>query len=105
MFGGLGIICAQGSPNLNREGGRTVELVSNGTGRYLKMLKSVGDKAEEASNKNGVKNVDFDEMYSHIRDNLKRIDSQEVTITGILNEEYNGWYNGSGACQTPISIV
>ena len=49
---------------------------------FLEMLKSVGNKAGKASNRNEAKDIDFDEMYSHIRDNLKSIDSQEVTITG-----------------------
>lgn len=62
---------------------------------FLKILKSVGNGAEKVSNKNEEKNIDFDEMYSRIRDNLKRIDSQEITITGILNEEYDDWYNDS----------
>lgn len=62
---------------------------------FLKILKSVGNGEEKVSNKNEEKNIDFDEMYSRIRDNLKRIDSQEITITGILNEEYDDWYNDS----------
>lgn len=63
---------------------------------FLEMLKSAGSRTEKASNRNEVKDTDFDEMYTHIRDNLKRIDSQEVTITGILNEEYDDWYDDSG---------
>lgn len=62
---------------------------------FLEMLKSVGRQAEKAANKNAEKDADFDEMYSHIRDSLKRIDSQEITITGILNEEYDDWYDDS----------
>ena len=62
---------------------------------FLEMLQSVGNKAGKASNRNEAKDIDFDEMYSHIRDNLKSIDSQEVTITGILNEEYDDWYDNS----------
>ncbi len=63
---------------------------------FLEMLKAVGDKAGKASNKKETKDIGFDEMYSHIRDNLKSIDSQEVTITGLLNEEYDDWYDDSG---------
>ncbi|MDE7271782.1 MAG: hypothetical protein K2N95_01805 [Lachnospiraceae bacterium] len=63
---------------------------------FLAMLKSVGNKAEKASNKNEAKEIDFDERYCHIRENLKSIDSQEVTITGILNEEYDEWYDDGG---------
>ena len=62
---------------------------------FLEMLKSIGNKAGNDSNKNRVKDIELDEMYSHIRDNLKSIDSQEVTITGILNEEYDDWYDDS----------
>ncbi len=62
---------------------------------FLEMLKSVGNKTRKAINKNGSIDIDFDETYSRIRDNLKRIDSQEVTITGILNEEYDDWYDDS----------
>ena len=56
---------------------------------FLEMLKSAGNKEGKASNKNGAQDIDFNEMYSRIRENLKSIDSQEVTITGILNEEYD----------------
>ena len=63
---------------------------------FLEMLESAGRQAEKAANKNAEKDADFDEMYSHIRDSLKRIDSQEITITGILNEEYDDWYDDSG---------
>lgn len=59
---------------------------------FLEMLKSVGREAEKAINQN---EVDFDEMYSHIRGNLKKIDSQEITITGVLNELYDEWYDDS----------
>ena len=62
---------------------------------FLEMLESAGRQAEKAANKNAEKDADFDEMYSHIRDSLKRIDSQEITITGILNEEYDDWYDDS----------
>ncbi len=62
---------------------------------FLEMLRSVGNKEEKASKKNTEKDIDFDEMYRHVRENLKSIDSQEITITGILNEEYDDWYNDS----------
>ena len=57
---------------------------------FLEMLKSAGRRTEKATSK---METDFDGMYSHIRDNLKSIDSQEITITGILNEEYDDWYD------------
>ena len=60
------------------------------------MLKFVGSKDGKAANKNAEKDTDFNKMYDHIRDNLKSIDSQEITITGILNEEYDDWYDDSG---------
>ena len=63
---------------------------------FLEMLKSVGNKAGKAPDQNEKKDTDFDEMYRHVRDNLKSIDSQEITITGILNEEYDDWYGDSG---------
>lgn len=53
---------------------------------FLKMMKSAGRQAEKAANRD---KADFDEMYSHIRDELKSIDSQEITITGVWNEEYD----------------
>ena len=59
---------------------------------FLEMLKSAGGEAEKSANK---EEIDFDEMYSHIRDNLKNIDSQEITITRIFNEEYDDWYDDS----------
>ena len=62
---------------------------------FLERLKSVGNKAEKAPNMNEAKDIDFDEIYSHIRDNLKYIDSQEIAITGILNYEYNDWDDDS----------
>ena len=62
---------------------------------FLKMLKAAGNKAAAASHKNEAKDTEFDEMYRRIRDNLKSIDSQEVAITGILNEEYDDWYDDS----------
>lgn len=60
---------------------------------FLKMLKSVGNQESEAANKSEKKDMDFKEWYHHIRENLKSIDSQEITITGILNEEYDDWYH------------
>lgn len=63
---------------------------------FLEMLKSVGNRADKAPNKNGNENMDFDKIYCRVRDNLKRIDSQEIAITGILNEEYDDWYDDCG---------
>ncbi len=62
---------------------------------FLETLKSVGNKGEKASNKKEAEDIHFDEMYRRIKENLKTIDSQEISITGILNEEYDDWYNDS----------
>ncbi len=63
---------------------------------FLEILESVGNKAGMEADKNEEKDADFAEMYSHIRDNLKIIDSQEIAVTRILNEEYDDWYDDSG---------
>ena len=62
---------------------------------FLKMLKSAGDKAGKSLDKNKETDIDFNEIYSRVRENLKSIDSQEITITGILNEQYDDWYGDS----------
>lgn len=62
---------------------------------FLEMLKSVGSKAGKTPDKTTEKDMGFDEMYSRVRENLKSIDSQELAITGILNEEYDDWYDSS----------
>lgn len=63
---------------------------------FLEILKSAGNKAGMEADKNEEKAADFAEMYSHIRDNLKIIDSLEIAVTRILNEEYDDWYDDSG---------
>ncbi len=63
---------------------------------FLKRLKAIGGKTENTSTKNAVNDSGFEEMYKLIRNNLTAIDLQEVAITGILNEEYDDWYDGSG---------
>ncbi|MDE7311395.1 MAG: hypothetical protein K2N87_07240 [Eubacterium sp.] len=65
-------------------------------GDFLEMLKSAGNSTGKAGNGSAAKDIDFDAMYRHIRENLKSIDSQEVTITKIWNEEYDDWYGDSG---------
>ncbi|MCI9161932.1 MAG: hypothetical protein HFG59_01560 [Lachnospiraceae bacterium] len=62
---------------------------------FLEMLKLAGNQAGTEPNKNEERNIEFDEMYRHVRENLKSIDSQEVTITGRWNEEYDDWYDCS----------
>ncbi len=57
---------------------------------FLEMLKSAGNKSGKAPNQNQEKDIDFDKMYRHVRDNLKSIDSQELAIIGRLSEECGG---------------
>ena len=61
---------------------------------FLKRLKAAGEAAEKTSNEDEEKKLEIDEMYKLVRNNLKIIDSREVTIEGILNEEYDDWYGG-----------
>lgn len=60
---------------------------------FLKRLKTIGEEKEKTTNKDEVKNSDFNNTYQLVRENLKKIDSQEITITGTLNEEYDDWYD------------
>lgn len=60
---------------------------------FLKRLKAIGEETEKTSDRDKLGEFRFDEMYKHVRNNLKIIDSQEVTIVGILNEEYDDWYD------------
>lgn len=63
---------------------------------FLEILQSVGNKTGKAPDKNLAKDIDFEsdfyEMYRRVRHNLKRIDSQEITITGNLSGGYDDWY-------------
>lgn len=47
---------------------------------FLGMLQSVGNKTGKASNRNESKDIEFDEMYRHVRENLKSIDSQKLRL-------------------------
>lgn len=60
---------------------------------FLKRLKAIGGEIENTPTKDAVKDLGFEEMYKLVRNNLKTIDSQEVMINGILNEEYDEWYD------------
>lgn len=60
---------------------------------FLKRLKAAGRTTEKESTKDAENELEFKDMYKLVRDNLKTIDSQEVTIGGILNEEYDDWYD------------
>ena len=63
---------------------------------FLKRLKAAGGETKETSNHNEPNDIEFDDRYKLVRNNLKIIDSQEVTVKGILNEEYDDWYGDSG---------
>ena len=71
-------------------------LPENRREEFLGMLKAVGNKAGKVPDRDKAGEIDFDEMYGRVRDNLRSIDSQEVTLTAILNEEYDDWYSDSG---------
>ena len=58
---------------------------------FLERLKAAGDVGEKAAA--NAASDDFKKMYSLVRENLKLIDSQEITIESILNEEYDDWYD------------
>ena len=62
---------------------------------FLKRLKAAGGITETAPEKDAKNQPGFDEMYKLVREHLKTIDSQEVSIEGILNEEYDDWYDDS----------
>lgn len=62
---------------------------------FLKRLKAAGGETEKELAKDAENELGFSEMYKIVRNNLKVIDSQEVTISGILNEEYDDWYDDS----------
>lgn len=62
---------------------------------FLRRLKAIGEKTKEKSKEEETVH-EFNESYKLIRNNLKVIDSQEVTIEGILNEAYDDWYDDSG---------
>lgn len=58
---------------------------------FLNRLKATGGDAETTSTRDTQNEPEFHEIYKLVRDNLKTIDSQEVSIQGILNEEYEDW--------------
>ncbi len=63
---------------------------------FLKRLNAAGGKTERTPNEDAVSDLAFHERYKLVRENLKTIDSQEVSINGLLNEEYDDWYDDSG---------
>jgi len=62
---------------------------------FLKRLKAIGGKVENISTKDVVNDSGFYEMYNLVRNNLKTIDSQQIALNGILNAEYDDWYDDS----------
>lgn len=63
---------------------------------FLKRLKAAGRKKEKESTRDTEKEPEFHGIYQRVKNNLKIIDSQEVMIDAILNEEYDDWYDDSG---------
>lgn len=58
---------------------------------FLKRLKAVGEKTEKESTKDEGNHPEFQEMYQSVRNNLKRIDSQEISVSGEWVGGYNDW--------------
>lgn len=64
-------------------------------GRFFKRLKVAGGRSRKKSEQETDDEFNFDERYRLVRNNLMKIDSQEITIEGIWNEEYDDWYDSS----------
>ena len=60
---------------------------------FLMKLKAAGEENENALKTDFVKGYNFSKTYEYIRNNLKIIDSQEITIERIPNEAYDDWYD------------
>ncbi len=60
---------------------------------FLKRLKAVGGGIDKSSRKDGGKTPELKNVYQRIRDNLKKIASQEVMIYAVPNMEYDEWYD------------
>ncbi len=60
---------------------------------FLKRLKAVGENTDKLSGKDDKRDTEPKKVYQRIRGNLKKIDSQEVMLQGIPNEEYDEWYD------------
>lgn len=58
-------------------------------------MKAAGEERKEHSKKKETEDVAFKKSYRRVKNNLKRIDSQEIAVGSILNEEYDDWYNSS----------
>ena len=60
---------------------------------FLERLKAAGSNATKAPQEESAAPAEFEKMYKLVKENLKRIDSQEITLESKLNEEYDDWYN------------
>ena len=56
---------------------------------YLERLKAIGGITEKDLTKEAEDELGFNERDELVANNLKKIDSQEVVLEGILNEEYD----------------
>lgn len=70
-------------------------LPEQGREDFLKRLKAVGNKTEKEPAKDAKKELEFHKMHQLVRKNLKIIDSQEITVKAIWNEDYDDWYDES----------
>ena len=68
-------------------------LPEHGREDFLDRLKAAGGKSEREPAAVPENEPGFDERYQSVRDHLKIIDSQEVAISAIVNEEYDEWYD------------
>lgn len=68
-------------------------LPESGREDFLKRLRLAGEGQISAQGQK--EDSELRRAYQKIRDNLKRIDSQEIAITSILNEAYDDWYNSA----------
>jgi len=62
---------------------------------FLKRLKAIGE-TEKTPLKDAADIPEFSEMYKRVKNNLKVIDSQEITVSSIWREEYDDWYDDDG---------
>lgn len=63
---------------------------------FLERLKAIGGEKEQESAKETEGKLEFYEKYEYIKKNLTQINSQEIMLEAILNEEYDDWYDDNG---------
>lgn len=61
---------------------------------FLRRLKAVGAQTERIRNEDRESEIAFEETYRQVLNNLNLIDSQEITISNEINEEYDDWNGG-----------